>query len=89
MDERNQRWMGGREPRRMVRARCPSCQSALELPDEVDVWDEVQCPSCAAQLALVERYPPLLDFAAEPGGDDWQIIDLDDFEAPDGGYLGG
>jgi alpha-aminoadipate carrier protein LysW len=87
MDERNSSWMAWREPRRTVRARCPSCQAAIALPDTIDVWDPVQCPECSAQLEMIERDPPMLDFATESGADDWEIIDLDDLEPPEDGQL--
>lgn len=54
---------GTRSPKTKLRARCPSCGAWVNLRDNAEVWDLVDCPECNTQLEVVDLRPPTLDHA--------------------------
>ncbi len=57
-----------------TRARCPACGNRVFLRDQAEVWDSVTCPSCNAQLEIVDLRPPTLDYA-DHAANDWDDDD--------------
>lgn len=45
-----------------MRAKCPSCSIWVELEDDVEVGDQVECPPCEELLQVLHRNPPKLDY---------------------------
>lgn len=65
---------------RLLRARCPECESWVMLKDSVEQWDVVTCPACKAELEVVQLRPPMLDYINGTwDDDDWE----DDWEEDD------
>jgi lysine biosynthesis protein LysW len=61
---------GTRSPKSKLRARCPACNTWVNLRDNVEVWDLVGCPECNTLLEVVELRPPTLDYAQDDVDDD-------------------
>ncbi len=53
-----------RSPKGKIRARCPSCNAWVQLRDNVEVWDLVDCPECDTLLEVIDLRPPTLDYAS-------------------------
>jgi alpha-aminoadipate carrier protein LysW len=69
-----------RGERGKMRARCPECQSWVNLKDSVEEWDLVRCDRCGTELEVVQLNPPMLDYVGEEWVDDaWE----DDWDESD------
>lgn len=44
-----------------VRVRCPVCQNWIMVSNTLELWDQVDCPSCFSLLEVVDRRPLTLD----------------------------
>jgi alpha-aminoadipate carrier protein LysW len=61
-----------RSPKTKIRARCPSCGTQVDLRDNIEVWDLVDCPKCNTLLEVIDLRPPTLDYASDDLEDkDW------------------
>lgn len=68
-----------RSPKNKLRARCPSCNGWINLRDNAEVWDLVDCPECNTMLEVVDLRPPTLDFARnDVDEEDWEEDDWDE-----------
>jgi lysine biosynthesis protein LysW len=64
-------------------AKCPDCQSSINLPPLPELWMRVTCPECGTQLEIVDDDPWELDYA-----EDFEEEELDDeFEDFEGADL--
>ncbi len=45
-----------------MKAKCPSCGAWVNLEDDVDVGDQVECSDCEETLKVIHRNPPKLEF---------------------------
>ncbi|MBN1284645.1 MAG: hypothetical protein JXB47_04535 [Anaerolineae bacterium] len=61
-----------------LRARCPECETPINLKDSVEQWDVVSCPVCGTALEVVQLRPPKLDYA--DGAWDYQEWEDEDWE---------
>jgi lysine biosynthesis protein LysW len=63
-------------------AKCPDCQSSINLPPQPELWMRVTCPECGTQLEIVDDDPWELDYAEdfeeEDLDDDFEDLDEDD-----------
>lgn len=70
-----------RSPKTKLRARCPACGAWVNLRDNSEVWDLVECPECNTLLEVVDLRPPTLDYANNSEADeDWEDEDWEDEE---------
>jgi lysine biosynthesis protein LysW len=66
-------------------AKCPDCQSDINLPATPELWMRITCSECGTQLEIVDEDPWELDYAEdfdedELEGDFEDELDDDDFE---------
>ncbi len=63
-----------------LRARCPVCKTWIDLREDIEQWDLVDCPQCDTLLELTDLRPPALSLV-ELGDDvdDDLIYEDDDF----------
>jgi alpha-aminoadipate carrier protein LysW len=59
----------------VTKATCPDCGEKITIRGAVRIGQEVVCPSCDAELEVVETEPVELDWAYE---DDYDDDDDDD-----------
>jgi lysine biosynthesis protein LysW len=66
-------------------AKCPDCQSSINLPPKPELWMRVTCPECGTQLEIVDDDPWELDYAEDFEEEDFEeeFEDLDDEELDD------
>jgi alpha-aminoadipate/glutamate carrier protein LysW len=69
-----------RSPKTKLRARCPSCGSWVNLRDNAEVWDLVDCTDCNTLLEVVDLRPPTLDYAKSQDDNEWDDEDWDEDE---------
>ena len=50
----------------MNKAICPACTKILQIQEESKVQEIITCPHCTALLELVNKLPPVLDWAEDP-----------------------
>jgi hypothetical protein len=62
---------------RTMRAQCPECESWIQVPRSVELWDTLACPNCQTELQLISDSPYELDYADLDDYDD-DDYDLDD-----------
>lgn len=55
----------------MPRGTCPECEGDVQVDDEVDKGDTVECPDCGTSLEVVGLDPIELDVASEEEEEDW------------------
>lgn len=60
-----------------LRARCPECRTWIDLKDDIEQWDQVDCPQCDALLELTDWRP--LTLSVVELDDDELVYDDDDF----------
>jgi alpha-aminoadipate carrier protein LysW len=59
--------------RNMPRGTCPECDSEVQVDEDVDKGDTVECSDCGTQLEVVGLGPPVeLDVATEEEEEDWE-----------------
>ncbi len=46
-------------------ALCPECEASLDLGDEIEEGQRVDCPECNAKLEVVNTNPVELDLVAK------------------------
>ena len=42
---------------------CLECEEQIELDEEVEVGDVIECPRCKTRLELLSLHPAMVDFA--------------------------
>ena len=55
----------------MPRGTCPECDSEVQVDEETDKGDVIECPDCGTALEVVGLDPIELDVAAEEEEEDW------------------
>jgi alpha-aminoadipate carrier protein LysW len=55
----------------MPRGTCPDCEVDVQVDDDVDKGDVIECPDCGALLEVVGLDPIELDIAEEEEDEDW------------------
>lgn len=55
----------------MPRGTCPECEAEVQVDDDMDKGDLVECPDCGSTLEVVGLDPIELDLAAEEEDEDW------------------
>jgi alpha-aminoadipate carrier protein LysW len=55
----------------MPRGTCPECDSEVQVDEEADKGDVVDCPDCGTTLEVVGLDPIELDVATEEEEEDW------------------
>ena len=66
-------------------AKCPDCQSDINLPPKPELWMRITCPECGTQLEIVDEDPWELDYAEDFDEDELDSdfeneLEEDDFE---------
>lgn len=59
------------EEEKMPRGICPECAAEVQVDEETDKGDLVECDDCGAQLEVVGLDPIELDLAMEEEEEDW------------------
>jgi alpha-aminoadipate carrier protein LysW len=54
----------------MPRGTCPECEADVQVDEDVDKGDIVECPDCGAQLEVVGLDPIELDLILEEEEED-------------------
>ena len=55
----------------MPRGTCPECEADVQVGEDVDKGDVVDCSDCGASLEVVGLDPIELDVAMEEEDEDW------------------
>jgi alpha-aminoadipate carrier protein LysW len=55
----------------MPRGTCPECEADVQVDEDVDKGDVVECPDCGTSLEVVGLDPIELDVAMEEEEEDW------------------
>lgn len=55
----------------MPRGVCPECEADVQVDEDADKGDLVECQDCGAQLEVVGLDPIELDVAIEEEEEDW------------------
>ena len=55
----------------MPRGTCPECDGEVQVDEDVDKGDVVECPDCGTSLEVVGLDPIELDVAVEEEEEDW------------------
>jgi alpha-aminoadipate/glutamate carrier protein LysW len=55
----------------MPRGTCPECDAEVQVDDDMDKGDLVECPDCGSTLEVVGLDPIELDLATEEEEEDW------------------
>jgi alpha-aminoadipate carrier protein LysW len=55
----------------MPRGTCPECDADVQVDEDTDKGDVVECSDCGAQLEVVGLDPIELDVAVEEEEEDW------------------
>jgi alpha-aminoadipate/glutamate carrier protein LysW len=58
--------------RKMPRGTCPECDADVQVDEDTDKGDVVDCDDCGTQLEVVGLDPIELDIAVEEEEDDWE-----------------
>ncbi len=37
---------------------CPECNAVIAIPEGTELWDHIFCPSCGAELEIINVEPP-------------------------------
>ena len=57
----------------MPRGTCPECDAEVQVDEDVDKGDVVECNDCGTHLEVVGLGPPVeLDVAVEEEEEDWE-----------------
>jgi alpha-aminoadipate carrier protein LysW len=56
----------------MPRGTCPECDADVQVDEDTDKGDVVECDDCGVQLEVVGLDPIELDLAVEEEEDDWE-----------------
>jgi len=51
-------------------ALCPECEAKIELGEDVETGEIVECPDCGVELEVTNLEPPKLELAPEEE-EDW------------------
>ncbi len=57
--------------RKMPRGTCPECAAEVQVDEDMDKGDIVECPDCGMNLEVVGLDPIELDIAMEDEEEDW------------------
>ncbi|HKP88268.1 MAG TPA: lysine biosynthesis protein LysW [Blastocatellia bacterium] len=55
----------------MPRGTCPECEAEVQVDEDTDKGDTVECDDCGTQLEVVGLDPIELDVAVEEEEEDW------------------
>jgi alpha-aminoadipate carrier protein LysW len=55
----------------MPRGTCPECEADVQVDEDADKGDVVECPDCGTMLEVVGLDPIELDVATEEEEEDW------------------
>jgi alpha-aminoadipate carrier protein LysW len=55
----------------MPRGTCPDCEADVQVDDDVDKGDVLECADCGASLEVVGLDPIELDIAEDDEDEDW------------------
>lgn len=61
-----------RRKRKMPRGTCPECDADVQVDEDTDKGDVVECDDCGTQLEVVGLDPIELDIAVEDEEDEWE-----------------
>jgi len=72
----------------MATAYCPDCGRAIRIGGEPKVGVRLECPSCHAELEIVESHPIELDWTISSASwdddeDDWEEEEEEDWDDDD------
>ncbi len=56
----------------MPRGTCPECDAEVQVDEDMDKGDVVECDDCGTLLEVVGLDPIELDVATEEEEDDWE-----------------
>ena len=56
----------------MPRGTCPECDADVQVDEDMDKGDVVECEDCGTMLEVVGLDPIELDVAVEEEEDDWE-----------------
>jgi alpha-aminoadipate carrier protein LysW len=56
---------------KMPRGTCPECDAEVQVDEDTDKGDTVECSDCGTQLEVVGLDPIELDVAVEEEEEDW------------------
>jgi alpha-aminoadipate carrier protein LysW len=56
----------------MPRGTCPECDAEVQVDEDMDKGDVVECDDCGTMLEVVGLDPIELDVATEEEEDDWE-----------------
>lgn len=56
----------------MPRGTCPECDAEVQVDEDMDKGDVVECEDCGTLLEVVGLDPIELDVATEEEEDDWE-----------------
>lgn len=56
----------------MPRGTCPECDADVQVDEDMDKGDTVECDDCGAMLEVVGLDPIELDVAVEEEEDEWE-----------------
>jgi len=59
------------EKENMPRGTCPECDAEVQVDEDTDKGDVVECSDCGTQLEVVGLDPIELDVAVEEEDEDW------------------
>ena len=54
----------------MVTVQCPICDAEVELDDDIEVGDLIDCPDCGTELEIISLDPPEAEEAPQEE-EDW------------------
>ncbi len=61
-----------------MRTQCPECDSWINVPRSLELWDTFSCPRCHTELQLIDDNPVEVDYADTDDDDDFDFDDDDD-----------
>ena len=61
-----------RRKRKMPRGTCPECDADVQVDEDTDKGDVVECDDCATQLEVVGLDPIELDIAVVEEEEEWE-----------------
>ncbi len=41
---------------------CLNCETNIEIEEDVEIDDTINCPECNVQMIVISTFPPTLDF---------------------------
>jgi len=53
-----------------MEAHCPECEATIELDEDTEIGEILECPDCGVELEVISLNPPGVDLAPEEE-EDW------------------